>query len=220
MDNLPHKLHNAISLSRGNSIDPVSIDYAPGAEHISHKHDVWTVSGWKENDVQLRHSYIIDDIERLELELANDIINHKNTTARPTYFENVDNVITLIGLTESAKRDTGEASTTLTHNSIGTGTTAASSSDTNLTTEDTGGSYARLGYAASGQRKVVNQTGKYGMLWQDSTVSAAPITITESGINWHVSNGSSLHAHVVFTAYTLSTGDLFVTQINELHQNG
>ena len=220
MENLPYKLYNAISLSRGNSVDPISIDYAPGSEHISIKHDVWTVSGWKENDVQFKGNKIIDQVEKLQLELANDIINNKNTAPRPTYFENVDNVITLIGLTESAKRDTGEVSTTLTHNSIGTGTTAASQSDTDLQTEDTGGSYARLGYAASGQRKVASQTAKYGMLWSDSTVSAAGVVITESGVHWHVSSGSSIHARVTFTAFTLSAGDLFVTQINELHQNG
>ena len=58
----------------------------------------------------------------------------------PTYFENADNILTLIGLTESAKRDTGETSTSLTHNSIGTDSTTATESDTNLAAEDTGGS--------------------------------------------------------------------------------
>ena len=220
MHDLANKLYDSISLSQGISPSPVSVNYAPGTEHIATKHDVWTVSGWKENEVQLKGTHIIDQIEKLQLEIANDLVNDKHTTARPTYFENVDNVLTLIGLTESAKRDTGETSTTLTHNSIGTGTTAASESDTDLETEDTGGSYARLAYASVGQRKVASQTAKYGMLWDDSTVSAAGVVITESGINWHVSNASSLHARVTFTAFTLSAGDLFVTQINELHQNG
>jgi hypothetical protein len=220
MTDLANKLYDSINLSQGISPNPVSVSYGPGAEHISTKHDVWTVSGWKENEVQLKGDRILDQVEKLQLELANDLMNNKNTTPRPTYFENVDNVITLIGLTESAKRDTGETSTTLTHNSIGTGTTAASESDTDLQTEDTGGSYSRLGYAASGQRKVASQTAKYGMLWDDSKVSAAGVVITESGIHWHVSNSSSIHARVTFTAFTLSAGDLFVTQINELHQNG
>ena len=220
MHDLVNKLYDSISLSKGISPNPVSVSYANGSEHIATQHDIWTVSGWKENEVQLKGTHIIDQMEKLQLELANDLVNDKNTTARPTYFENVDNVITLIGLTESAKRDTGEVSTTLTHNSIGTGTTAASESDTDLETEDTGGSYARLAYASVGQRKVASQTAKYGMLWDDSTVSSAPITITESGINWHLSNASSIHARVTFTAFTLTTGDLFVTQINELHQNG
>jgi len=220
MHDLANKLYDSISLSQGISPNPVSVSYANGSEHIATQHDVWTISGWKENEVQLKGTHILDQMEKLQLELANDLVNDKNTTARPTYFENVDNVITLIGLTESAKRDTGEVSSTLTHNSIGTGTTAANESDTDLETEDTGGSYARLGYAAAGQRKVASQTAKYGMLWDDSTVSAAPVTITESGINWTVATASNLHARVTFTAFTLTTGDLFVTQINELHQNG
>ena len=220
MHDLANKLYDSISLSQGISPSPVSVNYAPGTEHIATKHDVWTVSGWKENEVQFKGSHIIDQIEKLQLEIANDLVNNKNTTPRPTYFENVDNVLTLIGLTESAKRDTGEVSTTLTHNSIGTGSTAATESDTDLETEDTGGSYARQAYATAGQRKVASQTAKYGMVWDDSVVSAAGVVITESGVHWHVSNASSIHARVTFTAFTLSAGDLFVTQINELHQNG
>jgi hypothetical protein len=154
------------------------------------------------------------------LELANDIVNNKHTAPRPTYFENADNILTLIGLTESAKRDTGETSTTLTHNSIGTDSTTATESDTNLASEDSGGSYARKAYATDGQRKVSSQTAKYGMLWDDGDISGAPLSIKESGVHWHVSNASSIHARVTFTTFSLTTGDLFVTQINELHQNG
>ena len=58
------------------------------------------------------------------------------------------------------------------------------------------------------------------MLWDDGDVSAVPISIKESGIHWHVSNGSSMHARVTFTTFSMASGDLFVTQINELHQNG
>jgi len=217
---LANELYKAISASKGISPEPVKVEYAPGVHHISHQHDMWTMSGWKENEVQLRGTHIIDDVEKLQLELANDIINGKNTTARPTYLETTDNVITLIGLTESAKRDSGETSTTLNWNSIGTSTTSADESQTDLIAEDTGGSYARQVYSTAGQRKVVNQTGKYGMLWDDTKVSAAGIIITESGINWHLTDASKLHARVTFTAFTLDSGDLFVTQMNELHQNG
>jgi len=154
------------------------------------------------------------------MELANDIVNNRHTTPMPTYFENADNILTLIGLTESAKRDTGEVSTTLTHNSIGTDSTTATDSDTDLTSEDSGGSYARKAYASAGQRKVSSQTAKYGMLWDDGDISGAPLSIKESGVHWHVSNGSSMHARVTFTTFSLTSGDLFVTQINELHQNG
>jgi hypothetical protein len=213
-------LLDTLNITNGVSPNQVNIDYKPGKEHISIKHDIWTMSGWRENDVQFNKNHIIDDIERIENELLNDIINKKNTTARPIYFENADNVLTLIGLTESAKRDTGEVSTTLTHNSIGTDGTTATSADTDLNTEDSGGSYARQAYASAGQRKVTSQTAKYGMLWTDSVISAAPLSIQESGIHWHVSDPSKMHARVTFTTFSMTAGDLFVTQINELHQNG
>ena len=215
-----NKLHNAINLSQGNSISPISIDYAPGAEHISVKHDVWTLSGWKENEVQFNPNHIIDQVEKIQLELANDLINNKHTTPMPIYFENADNILTLIGLTESAKRDTAEVATSLTHNSIGTSATTPTESDVGLIAEDTGGSYARRSYASNGQRKVISQTAKYGMLWQDTQVSAVPLSIRESGVHWASTGSSTLHARVTFTTFSMTSGDLFVTQINELHQNG
>lgn len=217
---LKQSLEHTISAYNGVNPNPVEIKFVPGVDHVSHQSDMWTLSKWRKDEVSLRPTHIIDDIEKLQAEIYNDIINNKHTSPKPTQLENTYNIITLIGLTESAKRDTGEVSTTLTHNSIGTDSTTATESDTDLNTEDSGGSYARLGYAASGQRKVSNQTAKYGMLWTDSTVSSAPISIKESGVHWHVSNASSMHARVTFTTFSLTSGDLFVTQINELHQNG
>jgi len=220
MQELTSKIHEAINASRGSSLFPVKIEYAPGNEHISIKHDLWTMSGWKEDEVQFNKNHIIDEIEKLEYDIAYDLLNNKHTTPRPIYLETTDNIITLIGLTESAKRDTGETSTTSTHNSIGTNSTTATESDTDLNTEDTGGSYARQAYSSAGQRKVASQTAKFGMLWDDSKISAAPLAIKESGVHWHVSNATSIHARVTFTTFNLTAGDLFVTQINELHQNG
>lgn len=214
-------IRETMLLISGYSPEPVDVKYAPGPEHIHTSHNVWTLSGWKENEVQFRNNHIIDDIEKLQTELYYDLVNDRVTTARPTYLQNTDNIGTLIGFTESAKRDTGETSTTLTHNSIGTGTTTATENDTDLETEDSGGSYARQAYSgANGQRKVVNQTAKYGMKWDETVISAAGLIITESGVHWHLSDGSKCHARVNFTAFELNSGDLFVTQINELHQNG
>jgi len=214
------ELNKTLYANSGKNPDPISIEFNPGAEHISLQTDLWTISAWRENEVQLNGTHIIDQIEKIESELFNDIHNGKSTTPRPIYYENAYNKLTLIGLTESAKRDTGEVSTTLTHNSIGTSSTTPTESDTGLGTEDTGGSYARRSYASNGQRKVTSQTAKYGMLWQDTQVSAVPISIKESGVHWASSGGSNLHARVTFTTFSMTSGDLFVTQINELHQNG
>jgi hypothetical protein len=200
--------------------DKLYIQYEGGNEHIWSTTNKWTLSLWNKNDVKLKGNHIIDQVEQLERELSEDIINGTNKAVTPKALICTDNIITNIGLTESAKRDTGEVSSSLTHNSIGTGTTTPTVSDTDLQTEDTGGSYARQAYATDGQRKVSNQTAKYGMLWDDTDVSAAPISITESGVHWTVSTASTMHARVTFTAFSMTTGDLFVTQINELHQNG
>ena len=217
---LQTELYKTLCAVDGINPDALSIQYEGGNEHIWSTTNKWTLSLWNENEVQLKGNNIIDQVEQLEKELADDIINGTNKAVVPKGLVCTDNIITNIGLTESAKRDSGEVSSTLTHNSIGTGTTTPTVSDTDLQTEDTGGSYARLGYAASGQRKVSNQTGKYGMLWDDSKVSAVPISITESGVHWNVSSATTMHARVTFTAFSMTTGDLFVTQINELHQNG
>ena len=217
---LENQLSYTLSASNGINPNEVDIKFKPGAEHISYQSDMWTLSKWREDEVQLKGTRIIDDIEKLQAEIYNDIINNKHTSPKPEQMEVTYNVITSIGLTESAKRDTGEVSTTLTHNSIGTNATAASESDTDLTAEDSGGSYARQAYATAGQRKVSSQTAKYGMLWDDGDISSAPLSINESGVHWHVSSAATMHARVTFTTFSLTTGDLFVTQINELHQNG
>lgn len=221
MPELVDKVNHTISASQGINPFPVEIKFVPGIDHISHQADLWTLSMWKANEVSFRDHHIIDDIESLQLELANDLLNNKFTTPRPEQYINTFNIITLIGLTESAKRDTGETSSTLTHSSIGTDSTTATESDTDLNTEDTGGSYARQAFtAATGQAKVASQTAKYGMLWNDSTVSSVPITIKEAGVHWHLSDPNKIHSRVTFTSFNLTTGNLFVTQINELHQNG
>ncbi len=217
---LETELYKTICAVDGINPDALSIQYEGGNEHVWSTTNKWTLSLWNEDTVKLSGSRIIDQVEQLEKELADDIINNTNRAVRPKGLVCTDNIITNIGLTESAKRDTGEVSTTLTHNSIGTGTTTPTVSDTGLQTEDTGGSYARQAYASAGQRKVSNQTAKYGMLWNDGDVSSVPITITESGVHWNVSTGNTIHARVTFTAFSMTTGDLFVTQINELHQNG
>ena len=206
--------------SSGVSPDPINVDFKAGNEHVSLQTDLWTLSAFKEKEISFKETHIIDEIEKYQQELLNDLSNNKHTTARPIYYENAYNIITSIGLTQSAKRDTGEVSTTNTHNSIGTGSTSVTEADIGLATEDSGGSYARRSYASNGQRKVSSQTAKYGMLWQDSNVSAVPITIRESGVHWASTGSSTIHARVTFTAFSMSSGDLFVTQINELHQNG
>ena len=186
------------------------------------KTDNWIISGFKEDEIQFKKGHIIDQMEKYWKDLKNDLENKKNTIARPIYLDTASNVLTLIGLTESAKRDTGEVSTTLTHNSLGSSATTPAEGDTDLTTEFTGGTptYARKAFSGDGQATVVNQTAKYGMLWDDGDIDVTPaISVNESGIHWHLSNAASIHAHVTFTTFTFDAGDLFVIQINETMAN-
>jgi hypothetical protein len=131
-----------------------------------------------------------------------------------------NNIIVTAGMNESIDRDIGASSTQLDYNSLGTSSTAESASQTDLVAEDSGGSYARKRFSTEGSRARVNQTAKYGMLWTDTDVSTTPLGIKEAGIHWHASDASKMHARVVITTFTLDPGDLFVVQINELHENG
>jgi len=187
--------------------------------HISQKTDMWTISGWHSDDVSFTPTKIIDEIEALEYELYNDYLNKKTTTPRPYYLQNVPNIITLIGLTESAKRDTDEVTSSLTHSSLGDNATGATEGDVDLVNEFTVTLYARKAFATDGQRKVLNQTAKYGMLWDDTSFDPTPQTLRETGIHWSLAGASEMHARVTFTNFILNAGDLFVVQINELQAN-
>jgi len=191
--------------------------------HIHKTTDHWTMTGWRKSDIWFDPRHIIDEVEKLERELYDDILNDKHTCPRPFYLENKTNVITLIGLTQSAKRDTnealGEGTGGVQYVSIGSSATAEVEGDNDLVAEFTNTLYARKDLDVDGQRKVLNQTAKYGVLFDDTTFDATPQTIRESGLHWHTTDSVKMHARVTFTAFTLNAGDLFVIQINELQEN-
>ena len=186
------------------------------------KGDNWIMAGFREDEIQFKKGYIIDQMDKYWEQLKQDLENGRNTIARPTYLSTASNVLTLIGLTESAKRDTNETSSTNTHNSLGDDSTTPAEGDTDLTSEISGGTptYARKAFTGDGQATVVNQTAKYGMIWDDGDLDVTPaVSVKESGVHWHVSDASKIHAHVTFTTFTFDAGDLFVIQINELMAN-
>lgn len=187
------------------------------SRHVNLQTDHWIITKWRadEVDFEKNSTSIVDYHEKL----LQEIVDNPHTTVLPTQVEVTNNILTTAGLTESAKRDTGETSTTIDYVGVGTSSTAEAESQTSLGSEDSGGSYARRQLSVNGQRKVVNQTAKYGMLWQDSHVSAVPITLKEAGL-FTASTGGIMHARVVFSDFTMNSGDLFVVQVNELHQNG
>ena len=190
------------------------------SRHVNLQTDNWIMTKWREDEVDFAKNptCIVDNHEKLLREIL-ECEGNAGKTVLPTQVEVANNILTTAGLTESAKRDTGETSTTITHVGVGTSNTAEAESQTALGSEDSGGSYARRALASAGQRKVVNQTAKYGMLWQDSHVSGVPITLKEAGLFTAATSGV-MHARVVFTDFAMASGDLFVVQVNELHQNG
>ena len=190
--------------------------YARGlSPHIHLSTDIWTIAKFRLDDFNPRRNYIIDEFEKWVTEFQ----SKPTTTFKPQQIEVRNNILALTGLTESAKRDTAETSTTVRYMGIGTGSTAESESQSALVTEDTGGSYARKDLSTAGQRKVVNQTAKYGAAWDDGDVSAVPLGLREAGL-FTASTSGIMHARVLHSLFTMSSGDLYVVQLNELHANG
>ena len=190
------------------------------SHHVNLQADNWILTKWNESEVDFAKNptCIVDNHEKLLKEIL-DCEGNPRKTVLPTQVITANNILTTAGLAESAKRDTGEVSTTVDYVGIGTSSTAEAESQTSLGSEDSGGSYARRRLSTQGQRKVVNQTAKYGVLWQDSHISGVPLTIKEAGLFTAATSGV-MHARVVFSDFAMSSGDLFVVQVNELHQNG
>tara|TARA_R110002051_G_scaffold221928_1_gene285535 strand:+ start:1962 stop:2606 length:645 start_codon:yes stop_codon:yes gene_type:complete len=190
------------------------------SHHIKINADSWGFTLWNGNDVSFNPTNIVQENERLLLEVQNDLLNNRITTARPKKFESMDNVILLQGIKESIDRDIGAVATQLDYCSVGSSATAEAESQTDLQTEFTDTAYARKRFSTQGSRSRVNQTMKLGMLWDDSSFDATPRTIREAGVHWAVTGTTKCHARVVSTDFVLDAGDLFVVQINELQENG
>lgn len=137
---------------------------------------------------------------------------------KPLAMEYKWNIITNAGLTESSRRDTNDAPRNTTGvQFIQTGT-AGSSEDVSVTDLVTPHG-TRNDIDTVGERTTVNQTSKYGAVLTDAEVTAGTI-LNEAGIFNAVSNPSELHAYIVFSDFTLNSGERIVFQINELQQNG
>ena len=190
------------------------------SHHIKINADSWGFTLWNGNDVSFNPTNIVQENERLLLEVQNDLLNNRITTARPKKFESMDNVILLQGIKESIDRDIGAVSSELDYCSVGSSSTAEAESQTDLQTEFTDTAYARKRFSTQGSRSRVNQTMKLGMLWDDSSFDATPRTIKEAGVHWAVTGTTKCHARVVSSDFVLDAGDLFVVQINELQENG
>lgn len=193
------------------------------SKHIKLKSHVWGFTLWNASDVPslpIHALTCIVDNDKLLIEYASDLINGTNKAIKPKKFESLTNVILIQGIKESIDRDLGLSTTKLDWASIGTSATAEAEAQTDLQAEFTDTAYARKVFSTAGSSSRVNQTMKLGMLWDDSSFDSTPVTIREAGIHWHLSDSLKCHARVVSTDFILDAGDLFVSQINELEENG
>jgi len=190
------------------------------SHHIKLHRDNWGFTLWDGNDVQLKRNDIIRQNDNLLVEYLEDIVNNTNKSPTPIKMESLENVVLTQGMSESIDRDIGASSTALDYCSLGTSSTAEAESQTDLQTEFTDTAYARLQFSTAGQRQRVNQTMRLGVLWNDTNFDSVPVTIREAGVHWHLSDASKCHARVVSSDFSMSAGNLFVVQINELQANG
>ena len=195
-------------------------------EHTKLSANLWNISKWsndswstfaKSDNIK---NNILDVMEKQFSELSLDILNGKTTTEKPIQvsnnftYQNKFNIHVNTGLAESAKRDTGETSTTIDWIGVGTDGTAESVSQTGL-----GSAYGnRKQFSVDGQRKAVNQTAKYGMLFDDSDLTV-PITLREA-CTFTASTSGICHHRISYSDFVLDTGERIVFSIYELMQNG
>lgn len=209
-------------------------------KHLHVQCDIWTIAKFRQDGISFRSTNIIDEFEKWQQEF----LDKPTTTTRPTdiqvlfgqpkpkiicedlpigrkfEWDRQNNVLSLTGLTESAKRDAGLTATTVLYAGTGTGQTAEDESQSALVTELSVSPYARKNLSTSGQRKVVNQTAKYGITWLDTDLTnSPPITLYEDALFTTITSGV-MHARVLHNAFQVNSGDLYVTQLSELHANG
>lgn len=180
--------------------------YGMPVDHAHVKGQKWLMSKW-DIDLPKPGKGFLNRMDKL----------WEERETKPLAMEYNFNIITNAGLTESSRRDTQDAPTTTTGvNYIQTGTAGASEdvSTTDLVTPHG----TRQAIDTIGERVTVNQTSKYGAVFDDTMITAAT-TVNEAGLFNAVSSGI-LHAYVVFTDFTLNAGERIVFQINELQQNG
>lgn len=202
--------------------------YGIPLNHVRLSATRWIVSKWSDEAFSTfpsitfgKNSNFLEVIEKQIQEASNDLLNKRNTTFQPLQIESKlsklikkYNIHLQGGLTESAKRDTGETSTTIDWIGLGTDGTAELFSQTGL-----GSAYgSRKQFSVDGYRSTLNQTAKYGMLFTDADLTV-PVTLREA-VTFTASTGGIAHHRLQYTDFSMSSGQRIAFAIYELHQNG
>jgi len=186
----------------------------PPVGHRVTKGQVWHIGKFRKDEL---FSQIPEKDYGKELDnLTQEIYFNPNNTIKPLQWIRKWNVLTLVGLEECAKRDTGQTTTTITHVQLGTDGTAENESQTVLGAPVG----TRKQYSTQGTRIVLSgtQTAKYSMVFLDTDFTV-PITLREAG-QFTLVAGGIMHSRIQYPDFTLNTGEVIVTQINETLVNG
>jgi len=194
-------------------------------DHVNLKQTNWKVATWnqKEFDSVTSIKYgkdgnMISEMDRLWSEILEDSINNKHTTIFPKQYEIRPNILLLVGLEESSRRDTSDApenTTGIQFLGFGTDNTSEIESQTGLIT-----AYGtRLDIDVKGQRSTpaAGQTSKYNVTATDVELTV-PVTLKEAVLYNKVTSGIG-HARIQYPDFLLSAGDRITVQINELMRN-
>lgn len=194
-------------------------------DHVSIQQYDWTIAKWnqKEFDSVTNIKYgkkgnFIESMNKLWNEVIVDKLNKKRTTISPLQYYTNSNILLLVGLEESSRRDTSDApenTTGVQFLGFGTDNTSELESQTGLIS-----AYgSRLDIDVKGQRSTpaAGQTSKFNVTATDVELTV-PVTLKEAVLYNKLTSGKG-HARIQYPDFLLTAGDRITVQINELHRN-
>lgn len=202
--------------------------------HVNIHQNNWVIAKWnqKEFDESIhitsgKFGNMGVQMDKLWAEIINDRLNNKTTTIHPIqramgivpvkYPEyRGPNILLLVGLEESSKRDTSdtpENTTGVQFLQWGTDGTAEAESQTGIIAA-TG---ARFDLDVHGQRSTLSQTSKYNDTATDADLTV-PVTLKEAALYNKLTVGIA-HSRIQFPDFALTAGERITAQINELMAN-
>jgi len=189
------------------------------AQHLTISKSSWILETWNKNQYPelTNDKHLLSKLNKLHQELPKKsegpdtqqlILGKSKFIAQ----RKGNNILTLLGMNEMAKRATGETSTINSHHRIGIGTTTENTADTELELEE--------GSLTIGSADVINQTERYATAFADTDVtSPLPINITEAGIFTAETLGI-LIMRITFIPIILDVEKIITIQTNVTHENG
>lgn len=193
------------------------------AKHLNITYNPWIITTWRESDypelakndehLQSKLDKIYEEIAQTTKKTVNMPVSQQMLLGSASFIaqSKAHNILTLLGMSEMAKRSTGDSNSTNGFHAVGIGQSAETINDTTLEDE--------VGRKAIGSRTVVNQTERYGSVFNSADVTNPPRDISEAGILTANALGI-LIMRVTSVPVSLPVGLLLTLQTNVTHQNG